>query len=120
MSSYSIREEPDALVVRIDDAASLNDFRSNAFRDAFYEAVTSRDQKCVALDLGLVDFLSSSGVAILVGLKRRVEARQGKLVLFSVQPVVLDLLRITRLTQFFAFAADESEARGKLRPLPTA
>ncbi len=119
MSSFSIREEPDALVVQIDDPAALNDFRSNAFRDSFYDAVASHGTKSVALGLGKVDFLSSSGVAILVGLKRRVEGRQGKLVLFAVQPVVQDLLRITRLTQYFLFADDDHEALGKFRSLPT-
>ena len=119
MSSFSIREEPDSVVVSIDDPNALNDFRSNSFRDTFYESVTGFEQKGVALDLGRVDFLSSSGVAILVGLKRRVEGKQGRLVLFAVQPVVQDLLRITRLTQFFTFAGDETDALSKLPPLPT-
>ena len=119
MSSFLIREEPDALVVTIDDPNALNDFRSNSFRDSFFDAVMGYDPKNVALDLGRIDFLSSSGVAILVGLKRRVESQQGKLILFSVQPVVQDLLRITRLTKFFEFASDETDALSKLRPLPT-
>jgi anti-anti-sigma factor len=120
MSSFSLREEPDALVVRIEDPAALNDFRSNSFRESLYDAVAGHDHHRVALDLGRVDFLSSSGVAILVGLKRRVEGSQGKLVLFAVQPVVQDLLRITRLSQFFTFASDEKQALAVLRPVPTA
>ncbi len=118
MSSFSTREEPDALVVSITEAAALNDFRSNSFRDTLYEAVT-RGPKGVALDLGQVDFLSSSGVAILVGLKRRIEGKPAKFVIFGVQPVVQDLLRITRLTQYFTFADDEKDALAILRPLPT-
>ena len=118
MSSFSTREAPDALVVSIDDPAALNDFRSNAFREALYESVTSHDGNRIAVDLGRVDFLSSSGVAILVGLKRRTDGKQGKLVLFRVQPVVLDLLRITRLNQYFLFADGEPEALAMLRPLP--
>jgi anti-sigma B factor antagonist len=120
MSSFSVREEPEALVVRIDEPAALNDFRSNTFRDALYETVAAAGPARVAVDLGNVDFLSSSGVAILVGLKRRVDGHQGKLVLFGVQPVVQELLRITRLTQYFTFADDEKSARDLLRPLPTA
>jgi len=118
MSSFSVREEPDALVVRIDDPAALNDFRSNSFRDALYETVQNQEGGRVALDLGQVDFLSSSGVAILVGLKRRLDNKQGKLVLFRVQPVVQDLLRVTRLTQYFSFADEEPDALAMLRPMP--
>jgi anti-sigma B factor antagonist len=120
MESFSIREAPEALVVLVEDAAALNDFRSNSFRDALYEAVEGREGGRFALDLGTVDFLSSSGVAILVGLKRRVDGLHGKLVIFGVQPVVQDLLRITRLMQYFTFADDEKAALALLRPLPTA
>ncbi len=117
MSSFSTREEPDALVLSITEPAALNDFRSNAFRDLLYESVC-RGPKGVALDLSQVDFLSSSGVAILVGLKRRIEGKQAKMIVFGVQPVVQDLLRITRLTQYFTFTDDEKEALALLRPLP--
>jgi len=118
MSSFSLREEPDGLIVRIDDAAALNDFRSNSFRDALYETVLNHDGIRVAIDLGPVDFLSSSGVAILVGMKRRIDAQHGKLVIFQVQPIVLDSLRITHLTQYFTFADNEAGALALLRPLP--
>jgi anti-sigma B factor antagonist len=119
MPAFSTREEPEALVVSIDEPAALNDFRSNTFRDTLYDAVQSHDGNRVALDLSRVDFLSSSGVAILVGMKRRLDAKKGKLVIFGVQPVVQDLLRITRLTQYFSFADDEKQALDTLRPLPT-
>jgi len=120
MSSFSVREEPDALVLSIDEPAAINDFRAQSFRDELYQVVQEHEGNRVALDLGRVDFLSSSGVAILVGLKRRVDVKQGKLVIFKVQPVVQDLLRITRLSQFFTFADGEPDALSLLRPLPTA
>jgi anti-sigma B factor antagonist len=120
MSSFSIREEPDALVVTVLESSALNDFRSNSFRDSLYELVQDHPQNRVACDLTKVDFLSSSGVAILVGLKRRLDTRQGRLVLFGVQPVVHDLLRITRLSQFFAFVDTEAEALALLRTAPPA
>ncbi len=118
MSSFTTRDEPDALVVTVEDSGVLNDFRSNSFRDSIYEAVEGNDRRNVALDLAGIDFLSSSGVAILVGLKRRIDARQGKLVLFNIQPVVLDLLRVIRLTQYFTIADDEAGAMALLRPTP--
>jgi anti-sigma B factor antagonist len=67
-----------------------------------------------------VDYLSSSGVAILVGLKRRIDMQHGKLVLFRLQPIVHDLLRVMRLDQYFTFADSEREALALLRPVPTA
>lgn len=117
--TFSLRELPDAVVISIEDPPALNDFRSNAFRDSLYQTLEGLSTPKVALDLSRVEFLSSSGLAILVGTKRRLEGLNGKLVLFQVPPIVQDLLRITRLTQYFTFADDEAEALERLRAIPT-
>jgi anti-sigma B factor antagonist len=120
MSSFRTREEPDGLVIMLDDAVGLNDFRTSSFRDSLYETVQAIDIPRIALNLSNVDYLSSSGVAILVGLKRRIDAKGGKLVLFGVQSVVFDLLRMMKLNQYFAFVNDEALALASLRPVSTA
>ncbi len=120
MALFQIREESDGLVICVEDPAGLNDFRSSTFRDLLYETVQSRRDCRVAVDMACVDYLSSSGVAILVGLKRRIDMQHGKLVLFRLQPIVHDLLRVMRLDQYFTFADSEREALALLRPVPTA
>lgn len=120
MDIFSLREVSDVLIIRIEDPPSLNDFRTNAFRDSLYDTVSGWPTHRIALDMTKVDFLSSSGVAILVGLKRRVEPSGGKLVIFGIHAVVEDLLRITRLTQFFTFAPNEAKALALLLPASTA
>jgi anti-sigma B factor antagonist len=120
MSSFRTREEPDGLIITLDDPSGLNDFRSTTFRDDLYRTIESRDVPRIAFDLAAVDYLSSSGVAILVGLKRRIDARHGKLVIFNAQPIVHDLLKIMKLDQYFAFTDNEGSAMASLRPLPTA
>ena len=114
------RDESDVVVVKFDTASGLNDFRNNALRDALYDLVLTRPEPRLAVDLQKVDYLSSSGVAILVGLKRRVESRSGKIVFYHVQPVVRDLLAVMRLDRFFTIADDEPRALASLRPVPTA
>ena len=120
MATIPTREEPDGLIISIDKPSVLNDFRSSTFRDTLYQIVQSRPEPRIALDLSAVDYLSSSGVAILVGLKRRVDPQKGKLVLFGIQPIVHDLLRVMRLEQYFTFAETEDEALALLRPARTA
>jgi anti-sigma B factor antagonist len=119
MSIFSTREEADALIITFDGATGLNDFRNNALRDSLYDLVQNRDEPRVALDLLKVDYLSSSGVAILVGLKRRVETRNGKLALYHVQGVVKDLLHVMKLDRYFPIADDEHAALASLRPVST-
>jgi anti-sigma B factor antagonist len=110
MPPFTTRDESGVLVITLDDASALNDFRSNAFRDALYEVIDQRESPRVAFDLGVADYLSSSGVAILVGIKRRVDARGGHLYLARVHPVVQDLLRIMKLTQYFQFVPEVKDA----------
>lgn len=119
MSTFTVHEHSDVLIVAFDGAAGLNDFRNNGLRDALYELVQNRPDPRLALDLGKVDYLSSSGVAILVGLKRRSDTRGGKLVLFQVQPVVHDLLKVMKLDRYFPVAEDEPEAISLLHPTST-
>ena len=119
MTTFNTREESDALIISFESAAGLNDFRNNSLRDSLYDLVQSRQEPRVALDLRKIDYLSSSGIGILIGLKRRVETHQGKIVLFHVDPIVCDLLKVMKLDRYFPFADDEHAALALLRPLST-
>jgi anti-sigma B factor antagonist len=120
MSCFTTHDASDVLVVEFESASGLNDFRNSGLRDSLYELVQTRSDPLFALDLAKVDYLSSSGVAILVGLKRRVEARRGKIVFYHVQPIVRDLLAVMKLDRFFTIADDQTRALASLRPIPTA
>ena len=119
MCTFNTREESDALIIDFESAAGLNSFNNNSLRDSLYDLVEVRQDPRVAIDLLRVDYLSSSGVAILVGLKRRVETRNGKVVLYNVQPIVSDLLKVMRLDRYFLVSEDEHSALASLRPVPT-
>jgi anti-sigma B factor antagonist len=119
MCTFNTREESDALIIDFESASGLNSFNNNSLRDSLYDLVEVRQDPRVAIDLLKVDYLSSSGVAILVGLKRRVETRKGKVVLYNVQPIVFDLLKVMRLDRYFLVSEDEHSALASLRPVPT-
>jgi anti-sigma B factor antagonist len=120
MAFFSTRQDSDVLVVTFESGESLNEFRNNALRDSLYELVQTQPDPLFAVDLAKVDYLSSSGVALLVGLKRRVETKGGKIVFYHLQPIVRDLLAVMKLDRFFVIADDETRAVASLRPVPTA
>ncbi len=120
MSTFSTRLDSNIQIVKFESAGGLNDFRNSGLRDALYDLVATNDDPMLAIDLAKVDYLSSSGVAILVGLKRRVETKGGKIVIFHVQPIVRDLLGVMKLDRFFIISDDEPRALDSLRSLPTA
>jgi anti-sigma B factor antagonist len=114
-----VREENGVLVLTLDDPDAINDGQSIALRQPIYQAVQEREAPQLVVDLKAIDFLSSSGVALLIGLKRRVEGKGGKLVLFNLHPHVLDLFKVMKLTSLFALAEDEAHALAVLPSLPT-
>jgi hypothetical protein len=88
MSFFTTRADSDVLVVTFETAAGLNDFRNNALRDSLYELVQSQASPRFAVDLGKVDYLSSSGVAILVRSRRCVRCpRPNRFLRFPRHPV---------------------------------
>lgn len=110
MSTFVTRDESNVLIVAFTDPSGLNDFRNAPLRDALFELVQERESPRVALDMSRVDYLSSSGVAILVGMKRRVETRNGHVAFFQLQPTVRDLLQVMKLDRYFAIFDDEASA----------
>jgi anti-sigma B factor antagonist len=120
MSSFNTRTESNVLVIEFETASGLNDFRNNLLRDSLYELVPNATEPWFAVDLLKVDYLSSSGVALLVGLKRRVETKGGKIVLYRVQPIVRDLLSVMKLDKFFTIVDNEQQALTSFRPVSTA
>jgi anti-sigma B factor antagonist len=116
MLPFTPIETDETLVVRLDNPERFNDFRSDDYRESLFQSVLSKEEPLVALDLSPLDYLSSSGIAILVGLKRRVEAQRGKLVLFRLPPVIHELLRGMKLNTYFSIVECEQDALNLLRP----
>ena len=110
----------DVMVIVVDDVARVNDSLSDEYRQAVYHAAGEHPGGRVALDLGAVDFISSSGVTMLVGLQKRLLGAKGQLVLFRLQPYVREVLRQMKIDRLFKIAEDEAQALGLFPPVPSA
>src|SRR5690349_11498427 len=83
-------------------------------REWLYKTIESREDPRFAIDLGEIDYMSSSEIGFLITLKRRIDARKGKVVLFGVDSFIFDLFRTMRLDKLFLFADDLSGALARL------
>ncbi len=63
----------------------------------------------VAVDLGTIQFMDSSGLSALVAVMKRTRLGGG-MALFGVRPAVHELFRLTRLDGVFTLCANEGEA----------
>ena len=119
MRPLSIEEKGGVLVVKVGDGAALNENQAAGLRQGLYSALGARPSPRLAIDLAGVDYVSSTGIALLIGTKRRVDAAQGQLVLFGLERDILDLFGSMRLTALFEIASDETEALALFPSLPT-
>jgi len=74
----------------------------------------SGDVRRIILNLSSVKFASSSFIAGLVALHKKLRTAEGKLVLCELRPVVREVLHGARLDKFFDIADDEQKALDSL------
>jgi anti-sigma B factor antagonist len=110
-----VREEGDILLITLDDPVAVNEGQAYGLRQLLYGKVEALEAPKVAIDLGAIDYISSTGIALLIGLKRRIEARQGRLALFHLRGEVLELFALMKLASLFVIVPDQEKAFNLLR-----
>jgi len=98
------------LVIALEDNGVSRDDRQSSLREALYRSIESHDDARFALDLSALNYMASSDIGFLLTLKRRIDAKKGKLVLFEVDPYILDSLRTMKLLSFFTIVETRSDA----------
>ncbi|MFO1425210.1 MAG: STAS domain-containing protein [Candidatus Competibacteraceae bacterium] len=69
----------------------------------------------LALDLGGVGFMDSSGLSVLVSAFKAARLKNGEIALLKLAPTVRSLIELTRLQQVFPIFDDEAAALARLR-----
>jgi anti-sigma B factor antagonist len=118
MRPLTIVEKGGVLIFKLDDSA-LNESQAASIRQSLYSTLAARPTPQIVLDLSSIDYISSTGIALLIGTKRRVDAQNGRLVLFGLQQEVVELFKIMKLFNLFEIAPDETQALALFPPLPS-
>ncbi len=119
MRSLVVAEKNGVLIVVVDDAATLNEGQAVGLRQSLYSLLEQNKPARLALNLSAIDYISSTGIALLVGTQRRVEFGGGHLILFGLQSDVHELFRVMKLVNLFEIVADEDQAVELLSPPPS-
>jgi anti-sigma B factor antagonist len=117
MLKFTTKEVSGVLVVEFeatDDAAQ--DWQSTQ-RDWLYKLVESHADARFAIDLSEVNYLASSEIGFLVTLKRRIDRRQGRVVIFGAGPYIMDLFRTMNLVKILDLVDSLPSALAKLGPV---
>jgi anti-anti-sigma factor len=80
-----------------------------------YALVDQDNCRKLVVDFDGVRYISSSLIARLVGLYRRMDATKGQLILSRMGPYLRDTLKVSRLEQLFEFEDDLEAAVARLQ-----
>ncbi|MFO0908604.1 MAG: STAS domain-containing protein [Isosphaeraceae bacterium] len=108
MLYYSAHEANGVLIFTVEDSESDEAYSSQ--REWLYKTIESRDDPKFIIDLGALNYLGSSDIGLLITLKRRIDARKGKVALVNVDSFIVDVLRTMRIDKLFTISDDMSTA----------
>ena len=78
--------------------------------DAAYAEAESRDPSTVVLNFTGVDYINSTGIALIVGLLARARQAHRRLLVYGLSDHYREIFEITRLADFMSIFPDETTA----------
>jgi anti-anti-sigma factor len=87
----------------------INGFAQEAL-DAAYARAEEGNPEVILLDFGGVDYINSTGIALIVGLLARARASKRRLLAYGLSEHYVEIFEITRLSDFMSVFPDEESA----------
>ena len=102
-----VRREPGGAV--LDLKGEINGFAEGPL-DAAYAEAEKDDPGTIILNFEGVDYINSTGIALIVGLLARARAAKRRLVAYGLSDHYVEIFNITRLSDFVNVVPDEASA----------
>ncbi len=109
MRPFSSGVRRSAKTVAIDLHGEI-DARAEEQINAAYAEASASGPEAVLLNFGDVDYINSTGIALIVGLLAQARAAHRKLLAYGLSDHYQELFRITRLSDFVGLFPDEASA----------
>jgi anti-anti-sigma factor len=94
-----VSRDGDRTVARFARLTSLNEYHADLVGKQLLALADPPGTRFVALDLGNVEYVTSTVLGHLVALHKRLQGTGGRLTLENVRSAVQDILRVTQLDQ---------------------
>ncbi len=103
----SVRRTPAGAVV--DLRGEIDGFAEEALNAAYAEAEAA-DPGAILLNFGGVEYINSTGIALIVGLLAKARAAKKRLLACNLSDHYVEIFNITRLSDFMSVFPDEESA----------
>ena len=95
----------------LDLHGEINGFAQEALNAAYAEA-EAKDPGAIILNFEGVDYINSTGIALIVGLLAKARASKRRLLAYGLSEHYVEIFNITRLSDFVSLFPDEESALG--------
>ncbi len=102
-----VRKDPQGAI--IDLRGEINGFAQEAL-DAAYAEAEAESPPSIILNFEGVDYINSTGIALIVGLLARARAARRDLLAYGLSEHYVEIFNITRLSDFVSVFPDEESA----------
>ena len=99
----------DTGVAVLDLMGEINGFAEEALNTAYAEA-DAKETNTILLNFEEVDYINSTGIALIVGLLARARASKRRLLACNLSEHYVEMFNITRLSDFISVLPDEESA----------
>ena len=103
----AVRIEPERAI--IDLSGEIDAFAEESLNDA-YAAAQEQQPEIIMLNFGDVNYINSTGIALIVGLLAQARKSHTRLVTYGLSDHYVEIFNITRLSDFMTIFPDESTA----------
>src|SRR5215213_4523236 len=93
----------------LDLRGEINGFSQEAL-DAAYQEAEATNPEAIILNFEGVDYINSTGIALIVGLLARARASKRRLLAYGLSDHYVEIFEITRLSDFVGVFPDEESA----------
>lgn len=90
------------------------DHKGSGEIDLRFTALTTTNSDAIAVDMGGVDFIASIGMRLLLACAKAKASRGGRMVLFGLQPLVLEAMASAGIDTLIPIHADKASALADL------
>ena len=96
------------LIVRVEGELDMH--VANKFREIVDKALETSGVKHILFNFEAVDFIDSSGLGVILGRYKKINAAGGKVLVAHIQPQVIQIFELSGLLKIIKFYNTEAEA----------
>lgn len=110
----TVRRVPDAVVLEM--RGEINSSAATPLQTAYADAVGAQTAQRVVLDFTAVDYINSTGIAVIVGILAQARAARRVVAASGLSSHYRQIFEITRLSDFIQMYADVDDAIATTAP----